>query len=389
MTDSKKIADMMSADGGLSKAVLDAQRSMKMMSADGGLSKALLEAQRSMKLMSTDCGLSKALLDAQRSMKIMSADGGLSKALLEAQRSMKLMSADDALSKALLDAQRSMKLMSADDALSKALLDAQRSMKLMYSDGGLSKALLEAQRSMKLMYSDGGLSKALLEAQRSMKMMYSNGGLSKTLLELDCSLKMLYSSNEIVTATQKKGPSNHLLEVGEDRQVDVSLGENSEDIRFVVITKQIEELKRILKIEFEEIHSKHEIQQKKVNRFFIIIWFVSQILLPQINSLVANLYTPYVQSYLVEKKLLSCQKRQKDSEIIRDLKKVSSIRYVAANALNVRQASRKNSDIVSTLPEGTLVRVLNKRKNWLKIEAQIDEQIIQGWAFTRYLKKLK
>jgi hypothetical protein len=125
---------------------------------------------------------------------------------------------------------------------------------------------------------------------------------------------------------------------------------------------------------------------KKFIVYVIIVYFITQIFIPQMNSLTVNLYTPYVQRYFG----LASEKNTSESNfVVNQLVTDSTFRYVSVDGLNLRIGPTKKANKISTLNAGTLVIVLEKRKSWIKIETKINDCKIQGWAYTRYIKRFK
>ena len=68
----------------------------------------------------------------------------------------------------------------------------------------------------------------------------------------------------------------------------------------------------------------------------------------------------------------------------------SEYRIVTARILNVRERPKRHSDIRGKLLAGDLVLIQKKKKNWSLVEySNEDTRVkIQGWVFTRYLRKM-
>jgi Bacterial SH3 domain len=66
-----------------------------------------------------------------------------------------------------------------------------------------------------------------------------------------------------------------------------------------------------------------------------------------------------------------------------------NFRFVSAQSLTVRSKNSKQSRRVGKLHFGNLVRILQKKKNWSLIEYRDKggDVIIQGWVFTRYIRR--
>jgi len=56
--------------------------------------------------------------------------------------------------------------------------------------------------------------------------------------------------------------------------------------------------------------------------------------------------------------------------------------------LNVRTSGSKESEIVSKLPFGTVVRVIEKSKGWIYVEFEGPgtDELDNGWVFSKYLR---
>lgn len=69
---------------------------------------------------------------------------------------------------------------------------------------------------------------------------------------------------------------------------------------------------------------------------------------------------------------------------------LNKYRYVNTNELIIRKNKSVNSKPLYTLEFGQVVKLLYKNKNWTLIEYTDDENnIIQGWVFTRYISRFK
>lgn len=66
-----------------------------------------------------------------------------------------------------------------------------------------------------------------------------------------------------------------------------------------------------------------------------------------------------------------------------------SYRIVKKDNLEIREYDRVNSKILGYVHFAEPVSVVTKNRNWTKIKIIIDDEIIEGWVFTRYLKKIE
>src|SRR5690606_18780803 len=64
---------------------------------------------------------------------------------------------------------------------------------------------------------------------------------------------------------------------------------------------------------------------------------------------------------------------------------LKGFRVITANTLNFRENPGMKSEIITTLPVGTLVEVIDKSdRSWLLVEVEIDGILEQGWISRRY-----
>ena len=65
-------------------------------------------------------------------------------------------------------------------------------------------------------------------------------------------------------------------------------------------------------------------------------------------------------------------------------------RVTTARSLNFRAESSMKSEIITTLPIGTLVEVVDKsHRSWILVEVEIDGELEQGWISRRYTAYFK
>lgn len=69
---------------------------------------------------------------------------------------------------------------------------------------------------------------------------------------------------------------------------------------------------------------------------------------------------------------------------------LKGFRVITANSLNIRENPGMKSEIITTLPVGTLVEVIDKSdRSWLLVEVEIDGVLEQGWISRRYTAYFK
>ena len=124
----------------------------------------------------------------------------------------------------------------------------------------------------------------------------------------------------------------------------------------------------------------------------ILLFCFIYIILPQINNITANILTPYVQELFKNNK-------QTQREQINTAKKISvkeysinvqNLRFITGNNVRLRLKPSTSSQILDELVIGQVVTILERRKNWIKVEYMYeDEETLKGWVFTRYTARFK
>ena len=122
------------------------------------------------------------------------------------------------------------------------------------------------------------------------------------------------------------------------------------------------------------------------NCLVMIIWSIAHIYLSAYNILPQISYQSTVPTTIVSKPVIKIIKKAKRQ----GLHLPSEYRIVTASKLNVRERPKRHSDIRGTLFAGDLVVIKKKKKNWCLVEYSNEETgiKIQGWVFSRYLRKI-
>ena len=67
-----------------------------------------------------------------------------------------------------------------------------------------------------------------------------------------------------------------------------------------------------------------------------------------------------------------------------------SCRVVTGNNLRLRESPSLKSEIITTLPNGKIIQVLDSSElSWLKVEVDIDDEPLEGWVARRYTDRIK
>jgi len=124
---------------------------------------------------------------------------------------------------------------------------------------------------------------------------------------------------------------------------------------------------------------------------YLIFFIFMQVLIPQINSISANILTPHVEKYLSS---TTDVKRDKLKEIskVGQLANIQTqgLRFITGNNVRLRSSPSTNSAILDELQLGQVVLVLSKKKNWIEVQYNYNnDETLQGWVFTRYTSNFK
>ena len=69
---------------------------------------------------------------------------------------------------------------------------------------------------------------------------------------------------------------------------------------------------------------------------------------------------------------------------------LKNYRVIIGSQINLRNEPSIKSNIITTLPIGTLVEIVEKyNRSWLLIEVEINGEVEQGWILRRYTKYLR
>ncbi|MCV5216226.1 SH3 domain-containing protein, partial [Escherichia coli] len=65
-------------------------------------------------------------------------------------------------------------------------------------------------------------------------------------------------------------------------------------------------------------------------------------------------------------------------------------RIVIATKLNLREHPTTKSAVMGTLPLGDVLETLDAEdRHWLYVRVELDGEIVTGWVYRRYTKRLK
>jgi hypothetical protein len=101
----------------------------------------------------------------------------------------------------------------------------------------------------------------------------------------------------------------------------------------------------------------------------IFFYILLNVIIPQINSISANILTPVVSSYLQESDLTKREdvKNIKDFPRYLDNVQVDGLRFITGDNVRLREGPSTKSDILDELVLGQVVSILSKDRNWIEV----------------------
>lgn len=131
----------------------------------------------------------------------------------------------------------------------------------------------------------------------------------------------------------------------------------------------------------------------------ILFFGVSQLIQLSENSYdkITNISYSLTKNYYIDSKLINKNIKKEVSKELSNTKEVdrnyllNTYRFVNCESLNVRASNTMKSASIYKLNQGSVVRIINKQKNWTKIEYRNEDEtvIIIGWINTRYISRFK
>lgn len=131
------------------------------------------------------------------------------------------------------------------------------------------------------------------------------------------------------------------------------------------------------------------------HKFIFPIMFIFGISPIDIAHVTADIISDNYHSYVENGEFISIKEgmnwlnKELKSEISKD--DLSSFRVVTKDELIVRKSKKVNSRISGKLYKTDVVQILEKRKNWTYIlySNYEEDDVIEGWVQTRYIKQIK
>lgn len=133
-----------------------------------------------------------------------------------------------------------------------------------------------------------------------------------------------------------------------------------------------------------------ELKEPLLKRIFIgvIIGLISTL----IFSFVKPLIDESIKHFSINRRIVVKEiQKEARTQLAIDSALLKNLRIVVAKCLNMRANKNRRSSVVALLYFGSIVRVIERRKNWTLVEYVNPESQLatQGWVFSRYLKKVR
>ncbi|MEZ8711011.1 SH3 domain-containing protein [Vibrio alginolyticus] len=121
-----------------------------------------------------------------------------------------------------------------------------------------------------------------------------------------------------------------------------------------------------------------------------IIWLLKNFFLPLLVSCIATAYmeqSDFVRDFF--------SAFSTDREIKSEIRKQTfdnnkkNLRVIIGNNLNLREGPAQKNNSLGLLHLGDVIEVLDStNRSWLYVRVVVDEEVLTGWIFRRYSKKL-
>jgi hypothetical protein len=165
-------------------------------------------------------------------------------------------------------------------------------------------------------------------------------------------------------------------------EISVNGKSNNEDdlVKFKDQISEVEDAKSFLAV------------YKKIPPWFqiVLLFFILNVFLPNVNSITANLLTPMIKSYLFESNASNREKIKNIKKLPLAIENIdtTNLRFISAENVILRKRPSIKSEILDLTVLGQVVTVVSKKRNWIEIKYKYEDgEILHGWVFTRYTAK--
>jgi len=323
-------------------------------------------------------GIAKALEKNRRVIELATASGGIAKAIADNKRAIGLIGSGGGFAKAIANNQSAMKILS-NGGIASVMEQNRRTMDLIASNGGLAKAMMNSRRTIEMISAGGAIAKAMEKNRRTIELAVSGSGFAKSLIDNQRSI------NSVLERFTEQGWYESAVAIVEDELKDDGLSPEKE-VSGDVLSSELEFLSKADSSEsFLKLFSKLPLYIK-----IILLLSISQVIIPQINSISANLITPHVEKLLSNEELSSREKVKKIKNIPLTERgyEFEGIRFISGNGVRLRKESNTKSEIIDSLDIGRVVVLLQKDRRWTEVQVQYDDGTVEdGWVHSRYVQK--
>ena len=124
-----------------------------------------------------------------------------------------------------------------------------------------------------------------------------------------------------------------------------------------------------------------------------LYYFYHTYLLPILLGCLSSIIMTQLQ--LAQDELAKCSTPREIKKVIRssssfDKDALSGYRVTISDSLNLRTEPALKSEIIESLPIGTLLEVIDKsKKSWILVEIEINDETIQGWVSRKHTIYIK
>jgi cold shock CspA family protein len=185
------------------------------------------------------------------------------------------------------------------------------------------------------------------------------------------------------------------LNEGDELEFFVGMGKNGKPVagqidRVEALIKSVKDDPSILEDSVKRTELLEEFSKLSLPYKACFIFLLINVFFSQVNSISANLLTPWVESYLssismpnsldTEKIIPLPMKFNNDSK--------NNFRFITGEYVRLRESQSTESKILGELQLGQVFKVLSQSGNWLEIEYTDNKNNkIYGWVSVRYTAK--
>jgi len=355
-----KVSDLVSLNGGIAKAFEKNKRAIELATTGGGIAKAIANNQRAIEMISNSSGIAKVIEHNKKAIDRVVLSGGLAKAIANNQKMIEMISSG---------------------GIAKAIERNRQAVDLISSSGGIAKVMLDNRRAIEMISVGGGIAKAMEQNRQAIEMSISGGGFAKALVANRSSI------SSVLEKFAEKGWYESAVAVVENELEGGGLSPDQE-ITSEVLSTELESLSKANDSKsFLNLFSKLPILIQ-----LILLFSFSEVILPQINSISANLITPYVDMYMSSDEISPREKVKKieNMPLIDGGYEFESLRFISGDDVSFREEPSTKSEIIDSFDIGRVVVLLQKERRWTEIQVQYDDGTIEeGWVHSRYVRKFK